>query len=83
MSHVFLVPESLSEKYHGSGHALAATANGQLVDIVYLRDALPDFDSENLRGAINDDRLSPVVRYLQSLGEVRIGMLSCWEFVEL
>ena len=29
---VFKVPDSLEGKYHGTGHALAATVDGQLVD---------------------------------------------------
>src|SRR6218665_213119 len=40
---VFKVPQSLADKYHGAGYALAATVAGQLVDIVYLADVLPDF----------------------------------------
>jgi hypothetical protein len=80
---VFKVPESLAEKYHGCGHALAATADGELIDIVYLVDILPDFDPALLTELINDAKLAPTVRYLQSLGDVHVGMLSCWEFVEL
>lgn len=86
---VFKVPESLADKYHGAGHALAATVNGQLVDLVYLRDALPDLGLEDdTTGPINasmlsDARLGPTVRHLQALGQVHVGMLSCWEFVEL
>lgn len=83
---VFQVPESLYDKYHGAGHALAATANGLLVDIVYIRDVLEDFDGEDeadLEAAVNDERIGPTVRYLQSLGNVHVGMCSCYEFVEL
>jgi hypothetical protein len=79
---VFKVPDSLEGKYHGTGHALAATVDGQLVDIVYLADVLPDFDG-NIEAAMTDDRLAPTVRKLQSLGSVHAGMLSCWEFCEL
>lgn len=82
---VFKVPESLSEKYHGAGYALAATAGGQLVDIVYLDLVLPEFDGSAAaaKAAINDPRLAPAVRGLQALGDVHLGMCSCWEFVEL
>lgn len=79
---VFKVPTSLESKYHGSGHALAATVDGQLVDIVYLADALPDFEGD-IEAAMTDDRLAPTVRKLQALGSVHAGMLSVWEFCEL
>jgi hypothetical protein len=80
---VFKVPDSLEKKYHGSGHALAATQGGELVDIVYLSSIIDDFDAENPMLAIDDERIASTVRYLQSLGDVHFGMLSCWEFVEL
>lgn len=79
---VLKVPETLADKYHGFGHALAASVNGQLVDIVYLADVLPDFDGGMVM-AVNDPRLAPTVRQLQALGEVHMGMMSCWEFCEL
>lgn len=82
---VFKVPESLASKYHGAGYGLAATVDGQLVDIVYLVDVLPDFsgDRADLHAALTDQRLAPTVRMLQALGSVHAGMLSAWEFVEL
>lgn len=83
---VYKIPESLSTKYHGSGHALVAVTGGQVVDLVYLEDALPDFDAEAsgaLVKALADARLGPTVRHMQALGQVSIGMLSCWEFIEL
>ena len=82
---VFKVPDSLADKYHGAGYGLAATAAGQLVDIVYLEDVLPEFDGTRSAAmrAINDARLAPTVRQLQALGQVHVGMLSSWEFVEL
>ncbi len=83
---VFKIPESLYPKYHGAGHALAASASGQLVDLVYIEDVIPEYDSEgahDLHAAITDDRLGQTVRYLQSLGEVHVGMCSCYEFVEM
>lgn len=82
---VFKVPESLASKYHGSGYGLAATVRGQLVDIVYLADVLPDFSGEraDLHDALDDQRLAPTVRRLQALGDVHVGMLSAWEFCEL
>lgn len=78
---VFKVPDSLADKYHGTGQAVAATVGGQLVDFVYIEDALPDFEGP-ATAAIGDARILPVVRQLQALGEVHFGMLSCWEFCE-
>lgn len=88
---VFKVPQAgpLSDKYHGAGYALAAIVAGQLVDLVYLADALPDFGGEegptraDVQAAITSPALGPTVRRLQALGEVHVGMLSCWEFCEL
>ena len=82
---VFKVPDSLAKKYHGAGHALAATVSGQLVDLVYLEDVLPDHDGSKaaLKAAIKNPLMGPTIRKLQALGEVHIGMLSSWEFVEL
>lgn len=83
---VYPIPEALEAKYKGAGHALAAVTGGQLVDLVYLEDALPDYNPEGrgaLREAVQDDRLAPTVRKLQSLGSVVAGMCSSWEFVEL
>lgn len=83
---VFKIPDSLAHKYRGSGHALVSVTGGQVVDLVYLEDVLPDFDADApgaLVKALADDRLGPAVRHLQALGQVSIGMLSCWEFIEL
>jgi hypothetical protein len=83
---VHKITDTLAHKYHGSGHALVAVTGGQVVDLVYLGDALTDFDPEApgaLVKALADDRLGPTVRHLQALGQVSIGMLSCWEFIEL
>ena len=83
---IYPIPEALASKYHGAGHALAAIAGGQVVDLVYVEDALPDYDPDQrgaLAAALNDDRLGPTVRRLQALGKVSVGMCSSWEFVEL
>jgi hypothetical protein len=82
---VFKVPDILASKYHGSGYALGATVRGQLVDIAYLADVLPDFsgDRADLNAALEDARLAPTVRSLQAMGKVHMGMLSAWEFCEL
>lgn len=86
MTQVFKIPDSLESKYHGAGHAICAVTGGQIIDLVYIRDILEDYDEEDksaLRNAINDERIGPTVRNLQALGEVFVGMCSCWEFVEL
>jgi hypothetical protein len=82
---IFKVPDELADKYRGAGYGLAATVAGQLVDIVYLEDVLPDFDGtrSTAMAAMHDARLAPAVRKLQALGQVHAGMLSSWEFVEL
>lgn len=83
---VHKIPEALAHKYHGSGHALVAVTGGQVVDLVYLEDVLPDFDPDApgaLVKALADARLGPSVRQLQALGKVSMCMLSCWEAVEL
>lgn len=80
---VWKIPDTLADKYHGAGHALGAVSCGQLVGLVYLADMLPGFDPEKIEEALSDPRIGPEVRYLSSLGEVSVGMCSCWEFVEL
>jgi len=82
---VLNIPDSLAEKYSGSGYALAASKNGKLVDLIYLYDVLPDFDEGQGidREVLSNAQLAPSVRYLQSLGDVHVGMCSSWEFCEL
>jgi hypothetical protein len=82
----YKIPDLLAPKYQGSGHALAAVCNGEIVDFVYLHDALEDFEPDAphaVFAAIQDERLGPTVRRLQALGEVSVGMVSCWEIVVL
>jgi len=84
MNDVFKIPESLYGKYHGCGHALAAVTGGQIVDFEYLEALLPDLDiedEEQVRSALGDPTIGPTVRYLSGLGEVFVGMCSCYEFV--
>jgi hypothetical protein len=88
---VFKFPESgvLADKYQGAGYALAATVDGHLVDMVYLRDAVPAFGDldepgpEDVFAAMDDPAIAPTVRKLQALGEVVVGMCSAYEFVVL
>src|SRR5574337_2168659 len=46
MMQTYPIPEALAPKYHGAGHALAAVTGGQIVDLVYVEDALPDYDQD-------------------------------------
>jgi hypothetical protein len=83
---VLNIPDSLADKYHGCGHAIVAILGGEIVDLIYVRDVLPDYedgDLDALRIAIGDDRMGPTVRYLSGLGEVSVGMCSRYEFVVL
>ena len=82
---VLSVPDALAEKYKGSGYALAASKNGKLVDLIYLRTVLPDLDEDKgiERVILGNPEIGPTVRYLQSLGDVHVGMCSSWEFCEL
>lgn len=86
---VFKISESLAHKYHGAGWALAAITGGQVIDLIYLRDIfgplgidVDDFGRGRLAAVIDHPALGPSVRHLQALGEVSVGMCSCWEFVE-
>lgn len=86
MATVFAIDRHLADKYHGSGHALAAVRDGSLVDLVYLSDLYPDrvlVDEVAVEAAINDERTGPVIDRLQALGQVYVGMCSCNEFVVL
>jgi hypothetical protein len=80
---VFPIPDELAAAYKGSGHALAAVKDGRLIDLLYLRDLLPGFEPEGAETALKDIRLASSIAHLSSLGEVSVGMCSCWEFSEL
>jgi hypothetical protein len=84
------ISPALAAKYQGSGYAIGAVIGDHLIDFKYLRDALPDFEGDYSEGghghelamaSLSDQRLGPVVREMQSLGDVVVGMCSCLEFV--
>lgn len=86
------VTDQLAPKYHGAGYALAAITGGQLIEIRYVMDVAPSAIAEQLHGPhaaffvrqwLGTADAEPVVRELQALGEVSVGMLSGWEFTEL
>lgn len=83
---IYSIPQTLAHQYHGAGYALAAITGGQVVALVYLADALPDFDPDTpgaLPRALDDPKLGPTVRQLSALGQLSVGMCSCWEFCGL
>lgn len=93
---VWKVPAELNSKYHGCGYAMVAIKNDKLVAIQYLAD-LDDsfyFDDEILEelGISQEQRLEQIAsdlktgqaaKFLNTLGNVHVGMMSCHEFVEL
>ena len=87
MPQVFKIGDTLASKYNGAGIALGAVTGVELVGLVYLREALPDFDEgagiTAAADAINDPRIAQTVRELSALGEMFVGMCSCGEFVVL
>lgn len=82
---IFKITEDLYDKYHGCGYAIGAAINDKLVDFKYFRDIDEQFDDEfdSVKDLINDEKMGPTVRYLQSLGEVYVGMCSSYEFIEV
>ena len=84
MCSVFLIPQYIAHKYRGPGYAMGTVIGGRIVNLMYLRDVLPEFDDEDFHlDVLDDPRIGPAVRMLQSSGEVYFGMCSCWQFVEL
>lgn len=90
----FKVNDSVSHQYKGAGWALAATINGELVALRYLDDVASDAVSDEIheypstakqtvKRWLDSPSAGQVVRELQSLGEIHVGMCSAWEFVEL
>ncbi len=91
---VFKITESLASQYHGAGWAMAAITGGQVVALRYIADVAParvaDAVADGgaharffMRQWIVTDEAAPVVRELQALGQVSVGMCSAWEFCEL
>lgn len=86
MSLIYKIEGSIEDKYQGAGIALAAVTGGRVVGLAYLRDVIDDLDESDLiavKQALVDSRLGPIVRELQALGDVSVGMCSCYEFIEL
>ena len=85
------VNDAVASQYKGVGFALAAVTGGQIVALRYVRDVAPaqvvdavEDGGEHapffVRQWIGSTEASPVVRELQALGDVLVGMCSSWEF---
>jgi hypothetical protein len=83
----YSIPESLDAAYKGSGWAVAATLNGVVVGIRYIEDVAPEIDLDDpyssIAAWIESPAAAPVVRELQALGQVCVGMVSNWTLTEL
>lgn len=84
----YSVPEALEGVYRGAGMALAASSEGRLLALRYLRDLLPDVDSLECDasgqvdvGILDNPRIAPTVRELRALGQVHLGVCCGWEFM--
>jgi hypothetical protein len=53
-----------------------------VVELVYLREVLPDFDGHLTTAVMDNDRLAPTAWRMSALGSVSIGTVSGVEFVE-
>lgn len=85
------IPQSLSEKYDGSGYALAAVSTtGEIVDFCYCRkidDSIDeDCSPEDMAYSIMDNpRVMEHGKFfeIEGMSRMAFGMISCWEFCEL
>ena len=64
------IPDTLEAKYKGAGYALAASVNGELTDIKYLSDLIPEFNpvvEQDVAIALDDPRVAFATRELSIL----------------
>jgi len=91
---VHKITDDLASQYHGAGLALAAIMGGKVVALRYVADVAPEQVADAVaeggahaaffvRQWLGTAEAAPVVRELQALGEVSVGMCSAWEFCEL
>lgn len=91
---VMEIPPTLADRYKGRGLALAAINEETIVDLVYIRDILPNPDDdpegvpwddgrpESLWLLAVDPRIGSAALKLQKAGGyVLAGMVATWEFV--
>jgi hypothetical protein len=89
---IYPITWDLANAYHGTGWALVAILNGHIVAIRYIDEladvTLPDqLDGDHAaffaRQWLQTKQAAPVVRELQVLGQVSVGMCKDWKFTEL
>ncbi|CAN7178571.1 hypothetical protein [Rhizobium sp. LjRoot258] len=83
---VIKIPDVLADRYKGCGTALAAIKDETIVDLVYIRDILPDADDspEGLfRLARNPDFGSAAAKLCNAADGAFAGMVSTWEFTPI
>lgn len=91
---VYKIPDTLSSNYKGAGYAIASIANGELVALRYLDDVMPNDVADKvadggphvqffIRQCLGTSDAGHVVREMQALGQVSVGMCSAWEFCEV
>lgn len=90
----YKITEAVEAQYKGAGWALAAITGGQVVALRYLNAVANESVNEEIfefpsaaqipiTRWLDDAAARAVVRELQALGEVSIGMCGSWEYVEL
>ena len=90
----YKITDAVEHQYHGSGWALAAITNNEVVALRYLSDIATDEVNRSIQESeihaplfvktwLDTNEASNVVRELQAIGEVSIGICSCWEFTEM
>ena len=87
---VFKVGDAADRFYKGSGHAVAAVKNGEVVDLIYIQDFIKEFNvDENgkpnmpLPAVVADPRLIVPVNSLIPQGKIFYGIAGAREFVVL
>lgn len=88
------IPPALAGQYRGAGIALAAITGGQVVALRYLVDVAPPDVADAIaeggphgvffaRQWLATAEAGRIVRELQALGDVIVGMCSAWEITEI
>lgn len=89
---VLKIPVALAgQQLSDSGFALAAVADGQLIELAYVRSLVPEFDGDakgdgnwgRAMAAAKDERCAAVIKKFRERGHVLAGVASGDEFVEL
>lgn len=87
------IPPALAGQYKGCGIALAAITGDQVVTLRYLVDVAPPDVADAIaegghavffaRQWLSTAEAGRVVREMQALGDVIVGMCSAWEITEI